>query len=470
MNEGQKKVLQKEVPLPGDTSSCKTSLSKTSIQQPARKKQSKGKKTLALASTCYSVSLKFYEEQIPGGIDALTETIHECSPKRYQILMICHNRDIESDGIWESPLEKPHYHLIIRCSERKGRFRLGALLKKIGVTYRQGIDDNLWLNGGVETVGDFSSYATYLTHETKKAIEEGKALYNLEEIVSNLKIDEIKQVRKGYTRVSVEGKATIDDLIELDKKAYELGYELGDFTEWYKRQDFQVRSHSKMKTIRESYELGIDARINENKEIVRLSVFIYGEGNTGKTYATRKALEGLDTLVCGGEGTGRFDKLKPSHQAIIIDDDSCKQPLVMADDYICRAYRRNSNNTTWAGSYFIVTSNLKFDEWASECGLCTTKIMYKRTVESDQLKALKTRFAIGHIQTVDGVNQLVLDTVPERGNLTKKKEMLSDFLDKFNDTIKEYNPSERDTSIRKLIGVKRESKLDNIIDWMTATK
>ena len=54
---------------------------------------------------------------------------------------------------------------------------------------------------------------------------------------------------------------------------------------------------------------------------------------------------------------------------IIIDDDVCPNLLNMTDNYICRAYKRQSNNPAWTGKYFIVTSNYTFDEWIAMCKL-----------------------------------------------------------------------------------------------------
>lgn len=146
--------------------------------------------------------------------------------------------------------------------DRDKRIRVQKALKDLGIEYRPNLDDELWANHGVETVGKFAGYATYLTHETETAVNEGKELYRMDELVSNLTIEEIQKIRDGYIRVAESRKKlSADDWTLIDETAYKLGYELQNFSEWYNSQPFNVRSNAKVKTIRESYERGMNARI-----------------------------------------------------------------------------------------------------------------------------------------------------------------------------------------------------------------
>ncbi|WP_332374606.1 hypothetical protein [Lactococcus cremoris] len=55
------------------------------------------------------------------------------------------------------------------------------------------------------------------------------------------------QVRQGYTRIDKDGtRVTTNDLIALDEKAYKLGLELGNFSEWYNALPFVLRANAKM--------------------------------------------------------------------------------------------------------------------------------------------------------------------------------------------------------------------------------
>lgn len=161
----------------------------------------------------------------------------------------------------------------MRCTDRKKRIRVKQILECLGIKYRPGLDDELWANHGVETVGDFAGYATYLTHETETAIKEGKELYRMDELVSNLTIEEIKKIRDGYLRVSESTKKlNTSDLIALDDTAYKLGYELKNFTEWYDSQPFNVRSNAKMKTI---VKVMIEVLMHELKRGLKCSAYVF---------------------------------------------------------------------------------------------------------------------------------------------------------------------------------------------------
>ena len=229
-----------------------------------------------------------------------------------------------------------------------------------------------------------------------------------------------------------------------ETQAYKLGYELKNFTEWYDSQPFNVRSNAKMKTIRESYDRGVNARIEEGAEMLRLCVFIHGEPNSGKTYASEKALSDKRYLTIKGGGSGKFDNLRVDHEAIIIDDDVCPNLLNMTDNYICRAYKRQSNNPAWTGKYFIVTSNYTFDEWIAMCKL-----------GEKHYEAAHSRFYICEIrQKSDGTNYLALSQPSTRGSIeqqTERADMFIDFQKKFNATMAGYRPSVKIFDYSKMI-------------------
>ncbi|WP_418751545.1 hypothetical protein [Frisingicoccus sp.] len=396
-------------------------------------------KCLDVNAKVHSVAIKIYEEQLPNGLDFLFSVIRATDPALFQVVAMVHDRDTyaEDGSFWKSALEKKHIHILVRCVDRKKRIRVNSLLKQLGIYFRPDLDDWLWSHHGVETVRDFAAYTTYLTHETEAAIRDGKELYDISEYVSNLSVDEIKAVRDGYLKVSDIGKkVSAKEMAELDEVAYQLGKELGDFDKWYGTLSFEVRSHTKMKTVRESYNRGVNDRITENPEVLRLCVYIQGEPNTGKTYAAKKALSGKAIHTVEGGGTGKFDNLRADHDAIIISDDICPNLLNMTDNYICRAYKRQNNNPAWAGKYFIVTSNLPFHEWLAEC---------KINVNSKHYKAMVSRFYICEIKAKgDGTNYLALKSASDRGSIAEQKEraeMFMGFQKKFNETMSGYRPN-----------------------------
>lgn len=409
-------------------------------------------KVLGIHQKVYAVALKFYDEQLPLGEQYLIDAIRNSDPRRIQILAIVHDRCTVTDGIWAVAKVKRHWHLIARMTDRNSSMRVGTILDGLGIRYRQGEDDTLWKAHGVETVSNFAGYALYLTHETEEAIKDAKERYDVSEIISNLTLDEIEQVRNGYVRVSEKRKLSQDELVALDKEAFEMGYAMKDFDRWYNEQPFAVRSNAKIKVIRESYDRGVKVRVDEHQEINRLCVFIRGDPNTGKTYAAKKALEGKRILSVGGGGTGKFDLLRPDHEAIVVDDDVCPNLLNMTDNYICRAYKRNSNNPAWSGDYFVVTSNLSFMEWLEASGIRTRNVYGDY---SAHYEAMLTRFFVCQLKAdANGINHLALTSPSTRGSAEEQVErghMFMDFKRKFDMTIAGYVPGSNTVDFSAII-------------------
>lgn len=414
------------------------------------------KKTLTMRSTVKTLSIKCYDEQLALGWEHVQDLIKKI-PKENHVIAIKHDKDYNLDNIWLPSTEKPHYHIIWRTTQ-KTPWHVSTVLNTLGIYYRPDIDDTLWRNHGVETIRDFGSMAMYLTHETEQAELDGKTWYPIEELVSNLTLDEIKQVREGYKRLSEQcKKVSIDELSELDELAYQMGYELKDFRLWYKSLPFTIRTNIKMRTIQESYNFGVEDRVELDGEVNRLSVFIHGGNNMGKTHAAKQALKGKKTLKLNGGGTGKFDKLTPTTEAIIIDDYTSPNLLNMADNYMCQAYRRTSNNPYWCGRYFIVTSNLTFRQWLEKCGIETTTGEYDPVThiekDSEHFRAMCSRFYICHIEEIDGINRLICTSPSTRGTEEQQLErmdMYIEFRDKFNQSMAEFVPPAKKLDHSKL--------------------
>ncbi len=450
-----------------------------SYQAPARtgtgKTQNKGTKKhnarmLKPGARTRTIAAKFYEEQLPLGVDYLVDKVRHLDPKECRVIIMLHNQDENADGdLWVPSFEKWHIHMIMEGADtgtksKKKQFFTNNFLKSLGIVFRPKIDDDLWRNRGVETVGNFSGYALYLTHETEDAKQNGlKFEYDLETawhngfitpkdstflktcegfMVSNLTLDEVKEIRDGYTRLNLHKRVTFEDLEGLDNVLFELGKEYGDIEKFIDELPFSVRSHCKMKTLRESYDRGLTRRMEEdltnNRNLERLCVFIQGKSGVGKTYSALKALSDKRVLTVGGQKTGKFDNLKPATQAIIIDDDILPNALQMSDDYPCRAYRRNSNNPVWCGDYLIVTSNLTFAEWLKQCGF----------TKDEHFTAMTNRFFVCEVVETFGKNYLYCRQIVKRGDAKKVQslcEKFGDFQKKYNDCLVSYIPACNET-------------------------
>lgn len=438
---------------------------------PPGKKSKHDRHMLGIDSKVYALAIKCYDEQLPYGREYTFNAIRQTNKSDFQVIAIIHDRDTVTDGIWAEAVVKPHIHIIVRCVDRKKRIRVRTIMDCLGIVFRPNLDDALWREHGVETIGNYTGYAVYLTHETKEAIDDAKELYSVDELISNLAIDEIIHIREGYIRVSPNAhKVTSDELATLDQDAYTLGYEMKNFSQWYDAQPFAVRSHAKMKTIRESYERGVNARIEEGRAVTRLCIYVQGPPDSGKTYAAIAALDGKQVLSVGGGGTGKFDRLRPDHEAIVIDDDVCPNLLNMTDNYICRAYKRNSNNPAWAGHYFVVTSNLTFSEWLENSGIHTRDRLGN---PSAHYTAMWTRFYICEIRYSNGVAHLALISPSTRGSggeQLERAEMFTEFVRKFNETIANYAPVADSDNILDLIATLEpfNSYWDNLEDELRA--
>lgn len=420
---------------------------------------SRRRKMLTMESKTRTLAIKCYDEQLPeGGWELVVELISQCPKNEVQVIGILHNRGYQHDNIWRPSVIQPHYHIIMRIVGNTSPKRVRAWLNMLQISYREEEDATLWKNHGVETVHDFAEYAKYLTHESEASIEDGEEDYAINELVSNLSEAEIIQIREGCKKVAVVKKVKEEDMINLDKQAYELGYNLGDFNGWYDSLDFLIRSHAKMRTVKESYYRGVEARVNKNAELNRLCVFVQGNGNIGKTFAAKAALKGKKVLCVGGGGTGKFDKLLPSHDAIIVDDDRVPNLLNMTDNYMCQAYKRNKDNPYWCGEFFVVTSNLPFEEWVESCGLKVERYDERKHdyVFTDQFLALETRFFICHIEPGnDGKNHLFCDWASKRGlesDQKERKERFKEFASKYEASISSYVPNGTEVDYSDVLG------------------
>ena len=131
----------------------------------------------------------------------------------------------------------------------------------------------------------------------------------------------------------------------------------------------------------------------------------------------------------------------------------------MSDNYICRAYKRNKNNPPWAGQWLIVTSNLSFSLWASECGI-HVQDRYGQT--SSQYAAIRSRFYICKIINTGGVNHLGLVCPSRRGSAGVQRERLGMFMgfkEAFNKVMAGYVPGLNEVDYSDYIDVSEDNHL-----------
>lgn len=430
---------------------------------------------LTMESKVPDLSIKIYEEQLTVTIEEFAEIVRNVDPKDYWVLAIVHDRDQVADEIFVEAYKKKHIHILAvkqgkDASGRADRRKVSTILSMLKIVFRPDEDASIWANHGVERIKDLDASVAYLTHETEQAQRDGKELYDREEIVSNLAPEEIDQLREGYTRIThSKHKATIDEQIELGAAAEKAG-RTGSMT-WRQFQPtlpFVLQKGSAKKYYLERYQQGVDDRMAEHSEVLRLCVFIQGEANQGKTYAAKHAFDGsgLRVFELGDGGkTGKFDDLNEDVDVLVVDDAIISDVLGMADNKVCKVYRRNGYNPYWCGARLIITSNLSFEDWAKRCG-----------IDSYAMEAAKSRFYI--CKVIDDGQKKFLDCsqVSKRGTPKQQRSRLDMFLSfrgAFNDLIGSYTPEDEPVDYSAVLGspaAPRAAHTDKpLVSWFGST-
>ena len=194
------------------------------------KKEHKNKGGLTMSSKVADLNLKFYEEQIEGTLEDFKARVEAVPRDEYWVLAIVHDRDQVADEIFVESFKKLHIHTLTlkRGKDKDGRAerrKVSTFLNLLGVNFREGVDDAIWENRGVERIKNLGAAVAYLTHETPEAEASGKEIYDRCEIFSNLTPEEIDQLREGYVSIShSKHKVNIDEQIALADDAFKVGY------------------------------------------------------------------------------------------------------------------------------------------------------------------------------------------------------------------------------------------------------
>lgn len=441
------------------------------IDEPSPKNKGKikgkNKSGLTMASTVPTLAVKVYEEQVEGGFEALKDRVLIVETKEYWIWGIVHDKDLNADEIFEPAIKKPHVHVwVVRKATKKGniidRRKVSTILNMLGITFRPGLDDELWRNRGVEPIADISGCVAYATHETKQCELAGKEVYDRDEIFSNLSKDELDQIREGYTRISaVAQKADLKTQAELAELAYKIGYTgEQDWNEFDAALPTMLQRGSAYLWLRRKYAEGMAKRFEENRSLVRLSIFIQGPQNVGKTTGARKAIEAMGLScyeVSDGGKTGRWDRLKPSHDALLVDDTVLNDVLGMADNRVVEVYRRNGENPYFCGKLLVVCSNMSFDDWLKACN-----------VQDRQKEAARSRFYLCRTIEENGVPRLVIDEHSTRGTTIEqaaRMDMFLQFAKPMEASMQEYKGIKKETVDYSPLDAYRETEPRQISLW-----
>lgn len=310
----------------------------------ATKDPTKRIRPLKLTSSSRTLAAKFYDDQLPSGEDAFIDAVKNSASNERQIIAIKHNKS-------ES---KEHWHLIERVTDDSNDIiYANTALHDLGIYYRKGTDDELIKNRGLETVGKFENYAAYLLHITEEAKAENKPEYNVEDIVSNLPLDEVKKIIAGCA--SKKHRMTKNDYII---KAHEAGEALVSFDDYIETIDSRDMTIALKKTLFKEYAYSADQKINNGIRIPRLCVVINIDESISADrveYSAKKALE------------GKSWETKHNNTAYVYSDAvvSTKNIEFYSGDTVKRSKNeKQMSYSIWAGHYYIYICqrNIRFIE------------------------------------------------------------------------------------------------------------
>ena len=350
---------------------------------------------LGLNKTFYTLAITCFDEHLQADIEDLLKRIKKINPSEYEIIAIVHNKD----------QTKNHYHIIIRHTMPKKRTKVSSILKKLGISFRPGIDDTFIKNRAIETCGDFSLYAVYLLHQTTAAIQEGKTRYEAADFITNLNANDIQEVLNGYIpgkrELSKAGRAHIID--ELRKA----GYDLKDYNETIESFNILGLRPTDENAFRKSYISGVSDRMHNDNRINRLTIEI--EYPADATPSIKKRIDDAIRIAMSDHNcccTNRIPlPIDPTTEAIIILSDFSEKMFNYNDLSNRRIMLLNrpftNSEKIWRGSYFIFT-HAYINRKNPTVPLFTTKNDYDIhrdyklikdsllcTVENDMLKCIR---------------------------------------------------------------------------------
>lgn len=301
---------------------------------------------LSMGKSAKTMAVKCYIEQLPDGEVGLIDAIHSLSPDEYFVVAIKHDKG-----------GKDHWHVLIKGANRDKGINVSSMLKKLKIQFRDGIDDALLKNHGVETTGNFVNYAVYLLHKTVEAKRAGKVPYDVSEFITNLPPDELQRLLDGYS-ITKKKLKPIEYPIILEN-ARKAGYELRDVDDFIKSLNILGLHPTKENGIRNAYLNGAKQRMRENKKMYRLFIeiaYIFDEDYERIFYAADKALEDIQNRLIATDGVPLM--LNPSIEAIVTLPVGYDSGLY--NDFICEVGKPTVvEKTIWAGNTIVIVNKVE---------------------------------------------------------------------------------------------------------------
>lgn len=503
-----------------ESKDSKEKKSKSKKSSTSKKKKQRIKYSLSLTSVTRSLSLKFYAEELmdsvlrakyisaglnkevtPNQLDnyskisrdewsdnATTQTIEnrvvEAFKQRivdlgdkddsWYIFAIYHNKDQvkNENDYFDISVKKGHFHVLIWKRDSK-RFRVSSVMSKLGLHYIKADSDMIW-NHGSEVIHNRPAMVTYLTHETDEAEDQGKHLYDEDELIMTRSAKSVySSLRADYDKIRKSIKKDDAAWDHLEIEAEKLGSKLGNYRVWiHKKFTYSERSSKKMQQIREAYNRGLHENMKRENSLTRCAIYIYGSGNLGKTTNAIAALNSLDLdyLLCP-RGSGKYDSVDSTTDALVFDDNFVSDVLTVSDNKKAILHRRNKDDRPWLGTYVVITNNMPPLEYFCKClGIELTWVSYdksqdkysdnagsglgkwviKNPADKEVYNAVISRFYIYHMTD----NGLELEHKVDRGQVASRyahEQMIAPFNLMFMINYKNYQIHQNEMHIPDIV-------------------
>lgn len=244
----------------------------------------------------YTQQVKYCDYKDIGTLVNHIETV--IKPTRYAAIL--HDKDVGE----EDELIAPHFHAVFEFKHARSMNEVAKLLN----------DKPERIEKWDKRVGN--AYA-YLIHDTEKAREEGKFLYEFNEVKSNFNFEEemTRVVEEVNRKKNMGDRALLNGILEGKIPAEQAKYQLSgyDFTRLEKKIESVAREYYKRKAEQWKQKMK-----DEGKEVQ--VIWIYGEAGKGKTRLSRDyASKMTERYFISGSGRDPFQKYN-GEEVMILDE------------------------------------------------------------------------------------------------------------------------------------------------------
>lgn len=409
--------------------------------------------------------------------DALNRFKDFCTESGLSVHAFVHDEDEAIQNRVDLPkLKVLHSHVLIFADKRFHMSAVFNAMAKSGIDVDDDHYNNFMLDARWPDKRKREHIRTivYHTHETQDAKDKQKHVYSRDKAITNIDVDTLAAYYTEFFTVMDHMSGSLKERMKfaaldrlqkagINRLALQYGESGGDFSDfWFGEMPELVRTHDDVhKTALQHYARGLDTYLDGPASLqnIRCAIFINGDADGGKTYnsiVACKQLVGNCYDVDSGK-TGKFDRLRHTHKAMVVSDTSLPDILAAADNKFVQLYRRQENNPIWSGQYLVVTYNGTLDDYLDKFyrDSCNQRMSESRR------NAIHSRFYECILS--DGALQLVHpSTRGDAATQHARNVMFADFYKAFMLSIATYVKSadfDSVSDLQTLCGIKKAAPL-----------